>query len=223
MIGDAAALRALRQHADDVGIAISNISAYHLYPEMDLDSLRPVIEAGAALGCKTIVATCQDPDLQHMACTLGLYGELAGQAGLRLAIENVAYSETNTIAKALRVADAVNRDNVGLLVDPLHLARSGERPSALAGINPRRFIFIQLCDAAAEKPAHLDLPAEARTSRLFPGEGGLPLADFIRMFPPGIEIEVETPTIETAALSGEARAQILFDKTQQFLLRHPLA
>jgi sugar phosphate isomerase/epimerase len=220
ILGDKTQIREIRSHAVNLGVRISNISAYHIYPDIEIDDLKLMIETGAELGSDIIVATCQDPNFERMVERLGLYSDLAAAAAIKIAIENVAYSETGTVEKAFRVVNSVRQDNLGLLIDPLHLARAGETPAVLASIPEKHIVFAQLCDAAAEKPADLDLPGEARTRRLFPGEGALPLVEFLQALPASLEIEAEIPTLDTVHLPGTQRAKVLFNKMQNFLSQH---
>jgi hypothetical protein len=59
-------------------------------------------------------------------------------------------------------------------------------------------------------PGPGDTPAltrEARTGRLLPGEGVLPLADLVAALPDGLPLAVEAPCQATAALPALDRAK----------------
>jgi hypothetical protein len=59
-------------------------------------------------------------------------------------------------------------------------------------------------------PAPTDTPAlirEARTGRLLPGEGVLPLNDLVAALPPGVPLAIEAPCRATADLPALERAR----------------
>jgi sugar phosphate isomerase/epimerase len=104
------------------------------------------------------------------------FAGLFAAAGVRLALEFVPYTEVRTLDAARAVCDRVGRAECGLLIDTLHLARSGGSAADVAQLAPDEIAAVQLADAPAIAPA--DLPAESRESRRLPGEGALDLAGF---------------------------------------------
>jgi sugar phosphate isomerase/epimerase len=93
------------------------------------------------------------------------------------------------LSTAMDVVRAAERDNAGVLVDNLHLSRSGGHPSDLVGLDPGLLPYVQLCDAPADPPE--DLYRDALHGRALPGEGGLPVDDFLRFVPPGAAVSAE--------------------------------
>jgi hypothetical protein len=66
------------------------------------------------------------------------------------------------------------------------------------------------CDASADMPAPTDtanLIREARTGRLLPGEGVLPLRDLVAALPAGLPLAIEAPSRDTVHLPALERAQ----------------
>jgi sugar phosphate isomerase/epimerase len=53
---------------------------------------------------------------------------------------------------------------------------------------------VQLCDAPLQPPGG-DAAAEARTERLLPGEGGLPLTALLSAVPPATPVAIEAPRL----------------------------
>jgi sugar phosphate isomerase/epimerase len=220
IVGDKAALRDLKQRLDDQGLRLSNLSSYHLTPEITLDHLRPVIDGAVALGCDTMVATCSDPDHARWADFMRRYCAAADQAGIRIALEFVPFSEARGVATAVALVAAIGAGNFGILVDSLHLSRSGGSPADLQRIDPARIFFAQLCDAVAMHPPRDSLAHEARTGRLYPGDGALPLDDFVAALPAGVEIECEAPILALAGLSPAEQARRAGSATRAFLDRY---
>ncbi len=104
-----------------------------------------------------------------------------------------------------------------MLVDALHLSRSGGSPADLAQYDPALFSYMHLCDAPAIPPGPDGVRPEAREGRLYPGEGGLWLADFIRAFPRDTPIAIEAPSARRAGLPPAERASLAAAGTRQLL------
>jgi sugar phosphate isomerase/epimerase len=217
VVGHPAALREIRRRLADSGVRLSNTSIYHLSPHVTLDHLQPVIEATAELGAEIIVVTCMDPDEPRWTAFVAACCERAAKFDLKLALEFVPYSHARSLEQGCRIVRNARQPNFGLLIDPLHLARSGGDPRALSGVRPDLIVFAQLCDAAREKPAAMDLPTEARSGRLYPGDGGLPLHDFLDALPAEIELEVETPRRDQMDTTPHERAKRAGEATRRFL------
>ena len=86
----------------------------------------------------------------------------------------------------------------GILIDALHVQRCGVSLEALRALEPGLVGYVQLCDAPRQAPA--DQVREARSARLLPGEGELPLAELVAALPGGLPLAVEAPC--AAAASG---------------------
>lgn len=219
VIGNPATMREIRQRIDDGGITLSNISAYHLFPDVTWSHLQSVVETTAELGAKIIVANSYVPIDTKLIDLFGRYCELAGQHGIRVAVEFMMYSEAKNIASATRMVEGSGQANAGFLIDPLHLDRAGDTPATVKAVGPKRIIFVQICDAMKrrDQPSREDLMAEARTARLAPGDGELPLHDFVDALPPDTEMEYEVPRPEHVGLPLAERARIAAGRFQTFV------
>lgn len=95
--------------------------------------------------------------------------EVFSAAGVRLALEFVPYSEIRRLDEARELCDRIGREACGVLVDTLHLVRSGGSVADLADLDAAELAAVQIADCAAAIPP--DLPTESREARLLPGEG----------------------------------------------------
>lgn len=219
LVGDRPAIADTRKRADDAGVLIHNVSAYHLYPEIALPDVEPVLDAAHGLGARLLVIGCYDADHVRFASRLAEIGDAAMSRDVRLALEFVPFSACKTLADAGAIVGAVARPNVGLVIDPLHLARSGGAPDDLRSVAPQSVFFLQLCDAPAATPAGVDLPTEARRMRLDPGDGVLPLAELFRAARPDIDVECEFPTARNLTLPPDERARAIRAAAVRFFAR----
>jgi sugar phosphate isomerase/epimerase len=217
VIGNRSAIDEIRARLHAHGIRLSNVSAYHLYPEVTLRELEPLVDTVAALGAETIVVSCYDPVRGRFCAMLADYADAAAARGVRIAIEFVPFSEAKTLASVQEIVATVGKPNLGLLIDGLHLARSGGSPEDLRGVPSQYFFFAQLCDAPKEKPAGVDLATEARTMRLDPGDGALPVAALLDAMPAELEVECEFPTQANLRLPPLERARSVRASAMRYL------
>lgn len=118
------------------------------------------------------------------------------------------YSPVQTLEAAVRVVQRAGHPAGCVLVDALHLQRSGGTVAQLAAVPPELLPYGQLCDGPLE-PVWPDddlARVESRTGRMFPGDGGLPLIDLVGALPPGGALSVEAPVAACSTMSPIARA-----------------
>lgn len=205
VLGDVPLQRRIKLRMAETGIKVWDIEAIWLGGDTDVGLLEPALDLGAELGATQVVVAGNDPDRSRMGANLAALCEAAHQRGLRVMLEFIPYSEVRSLADARVMLASVAPADAGLLVDALHLRRSGGSPADLAACDPVLFGFMHLCDAPLQPPR--DLRAEARGGRLLPGEGELPLAAFIAAFPAGTPVAIEAPTVRNAGASPADRAK----------------
>jgi sugar phosphate isomerase/epimerase len=139
---------------------------------------------------------------------------------VRIALEFMPMSTLKSIADTQRViADSGGR-NVGLLIDSLHLARSGAGVADVRALDPECIYLTQLCDAPAVRSPATTLFDEAMAGRMYLGDGGLDLRGLVAALPPDAEIELETPVVADAALPPAERARRAAKKAEAFFSSH---
>jgi sugar phosphate isomerase/epimerase len=219
VIGNKAAIAELRQRAAGAGVRISNVSAYHMYPDIGEAHLKAIIETVAELGSKIFVANSYDPDEDAYVAKLRTLCQLGRSAGIRVAVEFMRYSAVKGLFDAQRVIEKVGLPNAGILIDALHLARSGGTPADIRKVPASMVVFAQLCDGKhlAKEPTIDELRYEARNGRLFPGDGNLPLREFLAALPEGTEIEYEVPRQDFGGLTLDERAKVAFSVFNSYL------
>jgi sugar phosphate isomerase/epimerase len=209
----------LRDRAAARGIRLSNVSAYQFYPDVTWDHVAPAIDAAATLRAPIVVANGFDPDLGRFTGMLARYCEAAAAANIRVALEFLPYSAVRSLDDALRVIAETGAPNAGILLDALHLDRSGGVPADIARIPRERIVFAQLCDARRWSGPRSDeaLLTEARSARLPAGTGDLPLYDFLDALPHGTEIEYEVARADLAKESPVAKAKAARADVEPFM------
>jgi len=218
--GRADAFERIAAHAKALGVRVSSISGYYLSERMTPAHLQANVEAARRVGAPLVAQGCFEPDLDRVAWLLHGYARAADEAGLRIALEFMPMSSLKTLADAQHVIAHSGARNVGLLVDALHLARSGAEAADLARLDPAAILLTQLCDAQSERAAGVSLFDEAMTGRLYLGDGGLDLAGLVQALPAGAELELETPVTADAELPAQERAHRAAAKAEAFFARH---
>ena len=220
VVGDARALRTLRARASERGVTIHNASIYHLYPDVQRLDLERALDAAAEIDARMVLVAGYDADRARLVDRISTMADAAATRALRLFIEFVPFSEVKSLPEALALVRDIDRPNLGITIDPLHLARSGGHPGDVRTVPSDRLYFVQLCDALPERPSTVDLATEARTRRMAPGDGSLPLDDLLDAVPADIDVECEFPTEQNLALAPVERARAIRGAAIRFLERH---
>jgi sugar phosphate isomerase/epimerase len=217
IVGNAAAVRDIRRACERTGIGVLDVELFTLQPDTDVGAFRPALETCAELGARHVQALIEDPDLSRAADRFAGLCDAAAALGLRVAVEFMRFRHLQTIGAAATLLAAAARANAGVLIDALHLARSGGTPADVARLPRERIAYMQLCDAPAAAPPVDRLAHEARNERLLPGDGALPLDALFDALPDDVAISVETPRKADAGRSVHERAKIAADGARRYL------
>lgn len=192
--GDAARLRYLRSLSTDTGVAVFEAESFNVGEDFHPEACRPGLEAAEYLGAKYLVSTGADPAPARMKDNYCRFAELLGEFDLSIAIEFNPSRSIRTLEDAVSIYDSIAPLNAsaGLLIDVLHLYRSGGDLASLSEIGDRKVHYLHLCDAPLR--SSLGVLAESRGGRLPPGEGELPLRSFVSHFPAGTPVSLEIPS-----------------------------
>src|SRR5437667_9045607 len=203
VLRDGPMLREPLQRLADTGVSVLDTEFLRFEPEHPVAVPEGFLEVSARLGARNVLVMSAEPE---EARTIERFGELCDRAagyGLHVCLEFAIYTGVRTLAQAAHVVARSRRSNASVLVDALHFSRSGGAPAHMAHVDPSLFRYAQICDAGLDMPGPGDTPAlirEARTGRLLPGEGVLPLAALIAALPATVPLAIEAPCRATADL-----------------------
>ncbi|MGV1008604.1 MAG: sugar phosphate isomerase/epimerase family protein [Dermatophilaceae bacterium] len=207
MIGDTPMVRETRQRLADTGIQVWDVEVLRIRPDKDPHEATRILDAGAALGARYVLVNGNDPEEGRLLDRLNTVAAEAASRGITLAVEFMIFTDIKTLRQARALVDKVDGPAV-VLADSLHFYRSAGTLTELTGIPSERMPYAQLCDARAEPPpaSEAQALAEARTGRVLPGDGDLPLVDFVRALPDGTTLCAEAPVRDLPLEARCARA-----------------
>jgi sugar phosphate isomerase/epimerase len=207
--------RALKQILAGEGVRVSDIEFIQLTPDIDVQAFAGVFEAAADLGAISVTVSGDDHDPARLTAHFADLCDLALAFGLRVDLEFMRWRAIGALPQALAIVRQANKSNGAVLVDALHLTRSGGKAADLISIPDEWLRAAQICDAGADTPKiEAAIIAEAREGRLPPGEGSLPLGDLLEALPPDTSLSVEMPM---PALATRARIAAAHDATRRLL------
>ena len=105
-------------------------------------------------------------------------GERAKARGLRVGFEALAWGRhVNDYRDAWEIVRRADHPSIGVILDSFHTLAPGFPVAAIESIPGDRIFLVQLADAPQ---LDLDVLSWSRHYRCFPGQGNLPIADFMR-------------------------------------------
>jgi sugar phosphate isomerase/epimerase len=182
------------------GVTISLGDGFLVLPGAQMRKFSTDLDVLAELGVPWINTVSLDPDLNRTFDQFAALTELAAQRGIRTAVEPVPGLTIADLPTALAAREHVGRSDFRLLIDTMHLVRSGYGAAELAAVDPEYIGYAQLCDTTVA-PRIDNYSEEAIFERMVPGAGELPLHDIISALPTDIVIELEIPQ-RSLALAG---------------------
>lgn len=129
------------------------------------------------LVCSNVSPQCID-DLDRAAEDLRELAELAAERGLRIGFEALAWGRhISDYRDAWEVVKRADHPALGVVLDSFHILARGLELETLARIPADKIAFVQIADAPL---LDMDILQWSRHYRCFPGQGRLPLGNFMR-------------------------------------------
>ena len=218
LVGQPAMVREVHQRMRDLGVKLLDIEAIWLKPETRVEDLVPALETGHTLGAKYVLAVGYDPEPQRLMGNFCRLCQAAAKLNMVVVLEFITYCSIATLDQALDLVRRSGQPNARLLVDALQFFRSGAQISQIASLDPALMPYAQICDGPLASPLTLEeRRREARTARLLPGQGELPVRELVSALPPLIALSVEAPTLKLAGLPFNEHALIVGQAARRFL------
>ncbi|BDG74458.1 bifunctional sugar phosphate isomerase/epimerase/4-hydroxyphenylpyruvate dioxygenase family protein [Roseomonas fluvialis] len=181
----------VRQACEDLDLGISIFQPFRDFEAMpepqrgrNLDRAERKFDTMQALGTD-LVLVCSNTqpgaidDPARAAADLHAMAERAARRGLRVCYEALAWGRhVNRWRQAWEIVRAADHPALGLCLDSFHTLALGDDLAGLAAtVPPEKVFFLQLADAPR---LAMDPLSWSRHHRLFPGQGELDVARFLR-------------------------------------------
>jgi sugar phosphate isomerase/epimerase len=219
MIGNTPLVRETARRIVATGLPVLDIELFRLKPETNVQDYRAAVETGARLGAREVLLAGNDPDEARLIDRFAAFCDLAREFGMGANLEPMPWTDVKNFAQGARIVAAANRDNGGIVIDPIHFDRGGSDASEISLVPRTRFRYMQLCDAPANRPTDTaTVLHQARAERLMPGDGGLDLRGILRAMPPDLPISLEIPMQRlTRTMPALERTRRMLAKTRRLL------
>ena len=204
----------------DAGVALHTVEYVALGPKVDWASLEIGFVRSARLGAQRMTVHCSDVEEDRALANFARICGLAASQGMRIGLEWTAVNPAmSSLADASRFLGRAGQANADLAVDLLHLSRGGGSPADLASLPPGQVGYAQISDGPRERDLADYAQTELLVERAPPGEGELPVAEFIAALPDGIVVDVEAPqtAARLAGVSALERARNAVQAARRFL------
>lgn len=183
----------------DTGVQVADIEMVRLNANTTQNDYAALLVRAAVLGAKNILVVGDDQDESRLTEKYAEFAAVAAGYDLNAALEFMPYTGVPDLAVARRILDKINAPNATIIIDALHVHRSGTTNAEIADLPLNQIGYGQLCDGPVPfDPSREELTRIARTARNFPGEGGINLIEMVKAFPPDLLISVEVPDVEFA-------------------------
>jgi sugar phosphate isomerase/epimerase len=214
--------REARAALTDSDLELLDVEVIWIKPDSDMADHKAVIDIGAELGAKNVLCVSSDPDMEATAARLAELCAHAEGSGMRVALEFGIFTEVKNLRMALAVLEDVAHPLRALLIDPIHVDRSGSQVLEIAAVPDMLLPYAQFCDAPSKRPDPNDFEdviTDAIDLRMQCGEGGLPLLEIFKALPEGIplSIELRSKALRDGYPDPVERAKVVAAATRRWL------
>ncbi|WP_249674095.1 sugar phosphate isomerase/epimerase family protein [Pseudomonas abieticivorans] len=175
------------------GVRVGDVEFVQLTPTVQVAEYAGLLEVAAELGAGSLTVSGDDSDFNRLTDHFAAMCQLAAGVQVRVDLEFMRWRAVGNLQQALQIVSGAGQANGAILLDALHLFRSGGDAQAVAQVDRRWLAAAQLCDAPLQSPPESGIITEAREGRLAPGAGQLPLAALLAALPEAVQLSVEMP------------------------------
>lgn len=185
------------------GILFNTADGFILHEATDLEQIRRAADLVAELGARYINAILFDHDEARSVANLAALSDMAAVLGMTVLVEFMPLSTiTPDLRTAMDIVAKTGNPDIRVMVDALHAAKAGVSAADVLQFGAT-VGGAQFCDAVAnltdEQYRHM-----AIYERLAPGDGELPLREFMAALPSDMICSIEVPRLDEPDLVGRA-------------------
>jgi sugar phosphate isomerase/epimerase len=193
---DAALRRDFRTALADNGITLALGEAFLIMAGKEIRDAEADLDVMQEIGAPQVNILALDSNWPWVIAELAWFTEMAAKRGMKTTLELLPGVGIGTLERAVAALAEIGNPALRLLLDSMHLYRSGASTAAIAALDPAMIGHVQLCDVP--RISAMNYGAEATHHRLPPGKGDLPLGEFVAALPREIPIGLEVPMLAAA-------------------------
>lgn len=207
----------VRDALASAGVSLCNIEFFPIDGKPDYPAFEEALAVGQALGATKATVHVHGLDDDEAVRWLRDFCDRAAPFGIVPGLEPNAFSAVRSVVHAADIVRRVERENLAMVCDALHLVRSGGMVEDVAEASDLIGYF-QICDGPLQI-AEDDRWHEAIFERGIPGSGAFPLREVLPLLRPGTVIDVEVPqkVARKAGVDGLGRARQAVDAARSIL------
>lgn len=195
----------MKEAMEETGIEIYDIELARIADGVDVRSYEAPFEAAARLGVRGMISSIWTDDKPFYIEQFAALCDLAAQYNLTVNLEFPTWAGVWNLKGAMEVLGAVKKPNAGIMLDTLHVYRSGVSVEELGTIPKELLNLAHICDGPAEIPDRSDKDAlifTGRDARYYVGEGAIDIAAMVKITRPDTVLSIELPHVERVAKYG---------------------
>ncbi len=205
---DASLRREMKAALRDTGVVIELGEGFRVRPDGDVRDRGAGLDIMAELGAVRINAVSMEPSLERTYDQLGHLADMVIERGMQFTLEFAPMNTINNLQSALDAIAHLGQGRCKVLVDAMHLFRSGGTIDDLKALDPALIGYAQLCDAPMVAAVGVSYFQEATCGRMVPGSGEFPMADWIAALPDDLPIGIEVPMVDAFAAGLDPRDHV---------------
>ncbi len=207
---------AVRKGVEATGIGVLDLEPVILGRGADPGDA--AVDVAAEIGARHVLVASGPADRGTVVDRFAHLCARAAPAGVVIVLEFLPIFTVASLADAVGIVEEVGHPAGAVLVDTLHLSRSGGQPDDLRAVPSRLLPYLQVADAPEEPPDRDQLRDEALHGRLLPGDGALPLAATLVAVPDvPLSLEIRSATLMASHPEATERARAVLAATRRLL------
>jgi sugar phosphate isomerase/epimerase len=210
ILGYPSLMRDVKKAIPDLGLEMYDIYSYYLQPEMEWDIILPTLDFAGELGAKFLLVIGDDTEWNRMCDNMGRICEKLKPMGIRAVVEAYA-TRLTPLATAVKFCEDCKEYNVGLCLDP----RQGYRDEG-----EESNVLLKAVDRALLPYAQINDSTPFGNNGILPGEGQVPLYDYLDALPADIDLSTEAQFPSDYAYTGAEWAKMTVERIHKFLGRY---
>jgi sugar phosphate isomerase/epimerase len=174
------------------GVQVSLIDGFVIWDGTDVRSFANDMAVASELGAPRVNTVSFVDDPAGNTDRFRIVADMAAEHGMMTTLEFAPTLAVRNLHEAVDMIQRVDRPNFRLLLDTMHLFRSGGSVADVAHLEPGTIQYTQLSDVPLV-PTNTDYMDESCFERMIPGTGELPLGQLLPLLPPDVIIGLEVP------------------------------